>query len=60
MLKQNRGYVALGVVSEKSSSNKDLDTGLGNDRQANMVAFAVEALRLVKEFIERDGAAERL
>ena len=48
----NRGYVALAVVSERGSSSKDLDTGLGGDRQANMVAFAVEALKLVKQFIE--------
>lgn len=31
--------------------SKDLDTGCGTDRKANMVAFAVEALKLVKEFI---------
>jgi len=50
------GYVALAVVSEKGSSSKDLDTGLGGDRQANMVAFAVEALKLVKQFIEGGGS----
>lgn len=54
------GYVALAVVSEKGSSSKDLDTGLGSDRQANMVAFAVEALQLVKAFIEQNGGGEKL
>ncbi|KIX94316.1 uncharacterized protein Z520_10026 [Fonsecaea multimorphosa CBS 102226] len=52
------GYVALAVVGGKGSANKDLDTGLGGDRQANMVAFAVAALKLVKDFItssEHDG-----
>ncbi|KAI1626556.1 hypothetical protein EDD37DRAFT_646267 [Exophiala viscosa] len=45
------GYVALAVVGEKGALSKDLDTGLGSDRQANMVAFAIEALKLVKEYI---------
>ncbi|KAH0847042.1 putative competence/damage-inducible CinA family protein [Fonsecaea pedrosoi] len=49
------GYVALAVVGEKGSVNKDLDTGLGSDRQANMVAFAVAALQLVKDFILSSG-----
>lgn len=54
----DRGYVALAVVNKNgSSSSKDLDTGLGPDRQANMVAFAVEALQLVKEVIEGDGGS---
>ncbi|KAK4941851.1 hypothetical protein LTR10_018327 [Elasticomyces elasticus] len=45
------GYVALAVVGDKGALSKDLETGLGTDRQANMVAFAVEALKLVKEYI---------
>ncbi|OAP56599.1 hypothetical protein AYL99_08711 [Fonsecaea erecta] len=49
------GYVALAVVDEKGGSSKDLDTGLGSDRQANMVAFAIAALQLVKDFIESNG-----
>lgn len=31
-----------------------MNTGLGGDRSGNMVAFAVEALRLVEEFITRN------
>jgi len=49
------GYVALAVVGEKGASSKDLETDCGDDRQANMVAFAVEALRLVKEYISTNG-----
>jgi hypothetical protein len=51
----NRGYVALAVVGDNGTLSKDLDTGLANDRQANMVAFAVAALRLVQEYISTDG-----
>jgi hypothetical protein len=46
--------------SENDTSSKDLDTGKGGDRQANMVAFAVEALRLVKGFIESHGGSGKL
>jgi len=49
------GYVALAVVGDKDTLSKDLDTGLGNDRQANMVAFAVAALGLVHEYITTRG-----
>ena len=51
-----RGYVALAVVGDKGALSKDLDTGLGTDRQANMVAFAVEALKLVKEYISTNAS----
>lgn len=39
------------MVGEKGELSRDFETGLGADRQANMVAFAVAALKLVKEFI---------
>lgn len=39
------------MVGDKGELSRDFETGLGGDRQANMVAFAVGALRLVKEFI---------
>ncbi|KAJ9612620.1 hypothetical protein H2200_004217 [Cladophialophora chaetospira] len=54
------GYVALAVVSEKDSRKRDLDTKLGGDRQANMVAFASAGLQLVKEAIEASGGGEKL
>lgn len=46
------GYVALAVDSERGCFTKELDTGLGTDRVANMVRFTVEALTLLKEVIE--------
>lgn len=49
------GYVALAVVGDKGTLSRDLNTGLGGDRSANMVAFAVEALKLVEEYIRQDG-----
>lgn len=49
------GYVALAVVGDNGTLSKDLNTGLGGDRSANMVAFAVEALKLVEEYIRKDG-----
>lgn len=46
------GYVALAVSgAPQGTVSKSLDTGLGNDRQANMVAFATEALKLAKHVI---------
>lgn len=47
-----RGYVALAVASENGTASRELDTGLGGDRPANMIAFAIEALNLVKEVIQ--------
>ncbi len=40
--------MALAVASDRGTTSKDLNTGLAGDRQANMVAFAIEALKLVK------------
>lgn len=40
------------MVGENDTLTKDLNTGLG-DRSANMVAFAVEALKLVEELINK-------
>lgn len=45
----------MAVVGEKGALSKDLRTDCGDDRQANMVAFAVEALRLVTEYISTNG-----
>ena len=46
------GYVALAVDSDKGCFTRELDTGLGTDRTANMIRFVVEALTLLKEVIE--------
>ena len=47
-----RGYVALAVATEKETSTKEAETGLGGDREGNMVAFAVEGLKLLKDVIK--------
>jgi PncC family amidohydrolase len=43
------GYVALAVDSDKGTFTRELSTGLGEDRVANMVQFAVEALTLLRD-----------
>jgi len=55
MLIENRGYVALAVATEKGTFTRELSTGLGGDREANMVQFAVEALSLLKDVIKGDA-----
>lgn len=47
-----RGYVALGVATEKESFTKEVETGLGGDREGNMVAFAFEGLKLLRDVIK--------
>ncbi|KAF2115543.1 competence/damage-inducible protein-like protein cinA [Lophiotrema nucula] len=49
------GYVALAVSSEKGTTTREVDTGKGTDREANMVAFAVEGLKLVRDVIKGEG-----
>lgn len=49
------GYVALAVASTSGCVEREIETGLV-DRDANMVRFAVEALRLVKDVIQADMA----
>jgi len=49
------GYVALAVATEKGTVTKEVDTGLAGDRQANMLAFACEALKLVGSTIKGEA-----
>jgi len=49
------GYVALAVDCDKGTFTKELSTGLGGDRVANMVRFATEALTLLREVIKGDA-----
>lgn len=50
------GYVALAVAVEgRETVTKEVETGLGGDREGNMVRFAVEGLRLVREVIRERG-----
>lgn len=48
----SRGYVALAVATEKETSTKEVETGLGGDREGNMVAFALEGLKLLRDVIK--------
>lgn len=46
------GYVALAVSSEKGGVvTREVETG-SSDREANMVRFAVEGLKLVRDVIK--------
>jgi hypothetical protein len=52
---KNSGYVALAVATESRTYKRELSTGLGGDREANMIAFAVEALKLLRDVIKGDA-----
>jgi len=52
---QSRGYVALAVATSSGTYTKELSTGLGGDREGNMIAFAVEALVLLRDVIKGDA-----
>lgn len=52
------GYVALAVSCEKGVFTREVETGLGGDRTANMVRFAEEGLRLVRDVIKGEAKAE--
>jgi hypothetical protein len=49
-----RGYVALAVATERGVYKRELSTGLG-DREGNMIAFAAEALILLRDVIKGDA-----
>jgi len=49
------GYVALAVATESGVYKRELSTGLGGDREANMIQFAVEALGLLRDVIKGDA-----
>ncbi|KAL2005317.1 hypothetical protein VTN00DRAFT_2528 [Thermoascus crustaceus] len=49
------GYVALAVSSPQGTFTREVDTGIGPDREQNMVAFADEALKLVRDVIRGDA-----
>jgi len=54
VLTECRGYVALAVSTEKGDFTREVED-LGSDREANMVNFAVEALKLLKDVIKGDA-----
>lgn len=49
------GYVALAVECDKGCFTREVETGLGNDREANMIRFAVEGLKFLKDVIQGDA-----
>lgn len=50
------GYVALAVANDGGQTTAmELDTGYGPDREANMLAFALHALKLVKDVVGSRG-----
>jgi len=49
-----RGYVALAVSSDKGTVTKEVETGT-DDREKNMVRFAVEALTLLRDVIKGEA-----
>jgi len=49
------GYVALAVATESGTYKRELSTGLGGDREGNMIAFAVEGLTLLRDVIKGDA-----
>ncbi|KAJ8066235.1 hypothetical protein OCU04_005319 [Sclerotinia nivalis] len=46
------GYVALAIATENGTYKKDLNTGLGGDREGNMIVFAREALGFLREVLK--------
>ncbi|MCJ1259387.1 hypothetical protein MMC24_007224 [Lignoscripta atroalba] len=49
------GYVALAVATASGTVTREVETGLGGKREENMVAFAVEALTLLRDVIKGDA-----
>jgi PncC family amidohydrolase len=49
------GYVALAVDCERGTFTREIKTGLGEDRIANMVQFAFEGLTLLRDVISGEA-----
>lgn len=50
------GYVALAVaIDSQKTITKEVETGLEGDREANMVAFADEALKLLRDAVKGEA-----
>ncbi|MCJ1236224.1 hypothetical protein MMC14_004202 [Varicellaria rhodocarpa] len=49
------GYVALAVATEQGTYTREAETGLGGDRQKNMVAFALEGLKLLRDVLKGEA-----
>jgi len=55
--KANRepGTVFLAVAAPSGTYTREVDTGFGGDRQKNMVGFAEEGLKLLRDVIKGDA-----
>ena len=49
------GYAALAVSTDQGTYTREVETGLGEDREANMIAFSFEAFKLLKDVIKGDA-----
>jgi len=49
------GYCAVAVASDNGTYTKEFSTGLGGDREANMIAFAAETLGLLRDVMKGDA-----
>ena len=47
--------MALAVATASGTVTREVETGLGGKREENMVAFAVEALTLLRDVIKGDA-----
>lgn len=47
--------MALAVATEQGTYTREVETGLGGDREKNMVAFAAEALKLLRDVLKGDA-----
>ncbi|KAI9704590.1 MAG: hypothetical protein M1820_005503 [Bogoriella megaspora] len=54
------GYVALAVAGPEGVATREVETGLGGDRVGNMVRFAVESLRLVRDVLKGEVKLEQV
>lgn len=50
-----RDYVALAVATEQGTYTREVETGCGGEREKNMVAFAAEALKLLRDVMKGDA-----
>jgi hypothetical protein len=48
------------VATESGDYVREVSTGLGGDREGNMIAFAVEALKLLRDVIKGDAKLRNL
>lgn len=48
------GYVALAVATDSRVTTRDIETSHGGDREKNMIEFACEGLKLLRDVIQEE------